>query len=296
MNRFEPRLVAYIDILGLSAALSSAHGARRYAEALDAILTPVVRDKEEPWLVLPHIRSGEEIEVDLSLPVTRRSRVTTISDAILLSVPFGARARPDERMRRIFTCLRAVYGIQQSLLALGLRTRGGIAVGGLIHKSHLVVGQGLVQAYKLESEVAIYPRVIIDRSIIRLLVEGPIPDMVYFRNRVAHIVRQDSDGAYFIDYLSFDPVITGTRMSDHLVRIYREVVEELAHGPSLRVEQKLRWMIGYFDRMLVSRKETGDERRSHAEAYFADKFYRNDENLRTFVAELERQHGVREPI
>ncbi len=295
MTRFEQRVVAYIDVLGLSQPLMQADSSRRYAEAVDAILGPIVRDKDEPWLVLPHVRTGEEIEIDLALPVTRGARVTTISDAILLSVPLGVRAKPAERLRRIFSCLRAVYGVQQSLLALGLRTRGGVAIGGLIHKSHLVVGEGLVRAYKLESELAIYPRVVIDRSIIRLLIDGPMPNMVLFRNRLAHLVRQDADGAYFIDYLSVDPVIPGTRMHQHVERIVGDVAGELAENPPLRVEQKLRWLNRYFSTASQALGETGDQRRSHAEPDFSSIYYRDDENLVSFAASLPNGAGPLDP-
>ncbi len=134
--------------------------------------------------------------------------------------------------------------------------------------------------------MAIYPRVVIDKEIIKILVEGAMPDMVYFRNRVAHIVRQDSDGSYFVDYLSVDPVIPGTRMGWHIERIISEVHRDLSAHPALRVEQKLRWMLSYFD---VVNRDLNDRpalRKSHAEPYFSDIYYRNDETLLTYVEAL----------
>ncbi|HYJ82597.1 MAG TPA: hypothetical protein VEW26_07140, partial [Allosphingosinicella sp.] len=85
MNRFERRIVAYVDVLGLSEILAQPEKSKRYAEAVDAIISPIIRQKDELGLVLPHVRTGEEIEVDISDPITKRSRITTISDAILLS-------------------------------------------------------------------------------------------------------------------------------------------------------------------------------------------------------------------
>ena len=279
--------MAYIDVLGLSDALRSQQGSKRYAEAVDSILTPIVRSRDEPWLVLNHVLTGEEVEVDLSLPVTNGSRITTVSDAILISVPFGPKLSAQDRMRRIFDCLHAVRGVQRSLLVLGLRTRGGISIGGLIHKSHLVVGDGLVRSYMLESKTAIFPRVVIDRDIIRILVEGPFPQMMMFRNRIAHTVRQDLDGAYFIDYIGIDPVFSGTQMGNHVIRICDEIHNEISEGTSLRVEQKLRWLINYIFAVSADLKSKSEQRKDHAKSYFSNRYFRSPVNLKDILTKIE---------
>lgn len=283
MNRFERRIVAYVDVLGLSEILAQSEKSKRYAEAIDAIISPIIRQKDEPWLVLPHVRTGEEIEVDISDPITKGSRITTISDAILLSAPLGARSDGPEQLRRIFTCLRSVYSIQRSLLVLGLRTRGGIAVGGLLHKSHLVVGDGLVRAYDLESKIAIYPRAVIDQAIIKSLLTEEMPNMALFRNRVAHLIRQDSDGEFFVDYVNIDPVISGTRIHLYVNEIVQDLYSELNTTKSLRIRQKLQWMAKYIEVTNTDLGERGENRRSHASSYFSSVYHRDDENLLTYV-------------
>lgn len=296
MSRFQNRLVAFIDVLGLSRALSSEDGSRRYAEGIDAILSPIVRKTREPWLVLPHVHTGQEVEIDLSLPVTPNSRITTVSDAIVLSVPLGARTMPDERMRRIFGFLRACYGIQRALLALGLRSRGGASIGGLIHKNHLVVGNGLVRAHALESQTAVFPRIVIDREIIKLLIDGEMPNMALYRNRVAHIIRQDSDAAFFVDYLSHDPVVPGTRISaQQFQRIVGGLGAEIeaTPPPPVRVEQKLRWMMRYIATTVSAASEVGERRTSHAELRFSGKYYRSDENVHDWVEDFTKELATR---
>lgn len=54
-------VVALVDVLGASAALGDPASARRFAKTLASILLPLVRDAE-PWLVLPYIRTGVEME------------------------------------------------------------------------------------------------------------------------------------------------------------------------------------------------------------------------------------------
>jgi len=279
MSRFEKRIVAFIDVLGLSDALKSRGGQRRYAEAIDSILTSITKDRAHSWLSLRHVLSGEEVEIESSGPFTKGAKVTTVSDAILLSIPFGPRTSPDARMRRIHDCLQAASEIQQTLLKLGLRTRGGISIGGLIHKSHLVVGDGLVKAYQLESQLAIFPRVLIDREIVTLLVKDEMPTVALFRNRIAHLVRQDSDGFYFVDYLSYAPM-HGDFTGEDLSNAYHRVKQEISATSSLRVEQKLRWMAHYAMAAMKDWIDRGDRRTNHADEYFTARYYRSNANAR----------------
>ena len=69
----EKRVVGLLDVLGASSALSGAANSRRFAEALSAIFSPIVRSRDEWLFCLPHILTGEEIEIEPSLPVTRGS-------------------------------------------------------------------------------------------------------------------------------------------------------------------------------------------------------------------------------
>jgi hypothetical protein len=231
-HRYEERVVAFIDVLGLSATLSEPSRAERYAQALAAILSPIIRNRESSWLVLPHVRTGEEIEIQLAPTATKGARTTALSDSILISVPMAPDLLKGERLASILDCLQAVYWLQRSLLALGILTRGGMALGGLIHKSHLVVADGLVKAYKLESEQAIFPRTVIDTELIDLLLAGPLPDIALFRNRVAHMIRQDDDKAYFVDYLTWDPLMGEFYLRDHVERIAKDELLPVSRTPS----------------------------------------------------------------
>lgn len=286
MNRFERRLVAIIDVLGLSDSLKDEAASRRYAQAVDKVLSPLMRRKDDFWLVLPHVRTGEEILIEPCLPATKGARTTTISDAILLSIPYGPRLAPEERSRRIFDCLHAVYGIQRSLLAVGLRTRGGMSVGGIIHKNHLVVGEGLVKAHRLESQIALMPRVVIDDAIITALLEQPMPQLVYFRNRVANLVRQDFDQRYYVDYLGVDPVIPGTRLHDLIPAIYRDIRRDMAETSDDRVRQKLGWMLNYFEAIKDDLADRSSRRTGHAGPEFSEVFYRSDETLSSYLKDV----------
>lgn len=82
-----------------------------------------------------------------------------ISDSIVVFTPF------EKENLKILT--RVLYNLQNKLLLKGILCRGGLSFGQLyVHKkNNIIVGKGLVNAYKLES-YAVYPRIILDRALI----------------------------------------------------------------------------------------------------------------------------------
>lgn len=83
--------------------------------------------------------------------------------------------------------MRTLIKLQTKLITQGILVRGAISFGELFSDDthNIVVGPGLINAYRLEAK-AIYPRIIIDRKIIPLLYE----------NSIAMI--KDSDGRILI--------------------------------------------------------------------------------------------------
>lgn len=75
--------------------------------------------------------------------------------------------------------------------------RGGICLDQIATDParNIVFGPGLVKSYKLESEYAIYPRIVIDRDFLTMVEERP--GVQYWQE----YIRRGDDGAYFIDYL-----------------------------------------------------------------------------------------------
>ena len=91
--------------------------------------------------------------------------------------------------------------------------RGGVTIGKLHHSGGVVFGEAMVDAYRLESRVAIYPRVVVSSRIYTLL-----PN----RERIA----QDTDGIWYLKYLSELPreIPTGDQKAwlDWCTEIIRE--------------------------------------------------------------------------
>lgn len=99
-------------------------------------------------------------------------------------------------LRQDFRILQMLVAIiQSSFLISNVLVRGGIAYGKFFSDDVMIWGDALTRAYWLESNVAIYPRIVIDTELIQQL--------QYFNPQIDNTVfwlRQDTDGIVYVDY------------------------------------------------------------------------------------------------
>ncbi len=131
--------------------------------------------------------------------------------------------------------------------------RGAITIGPLIHEEDKVFGPALERAYRLETEAAQYPRIIIDPHIIRRARltqdlgashHDPDQDIAYLMD----FLKRDRDGLYFINYLHLSSSESdGYEEQLFLIQKHKELIiaGATAHGerPSLAI--KYNWLIEY---------------------------------------------------
>lgn len=181
VQQYEERYVAFIDILGFSELVNR-------AEADSSLLERLVSVLQEQELY-----SAIETSMDTLGSNDPRGffqnmfKMSTFSDNIVISTkmnPIGV---------NLITTLSTVIG--NRLLHQGIFTRGAISKGKLIHTNRIVLGAGLISAYNLEKSAAIFPRILIDESIVHgmdtLMNQGGSPDLR----------RQDFDGLWHLHIL-----------------------------------------------------------------------------------------------
>lgn len=82
--------------------------------------------------------------------------------------------------------------------------RGGISNSFCNIKNEFVVGEGLIEAYNLESKEAIYPRILLSKKITN---NTKIMDSLKFISKKMYnsnyLIKKDSDGYFYLDYLKF---------------------------------------------------------------------------------------------
>lgn len=163
--KYQNKLVAFIDVLGFSNLVYS--------------------NKME------EINSYYEMLLTGFREVARRKRLDflLISDSIVVYAPL--------KKQNLATFVSVLYGLQYKLLLKGILIRGGISYGNLYtsKKDNIVVGTGLINAYKLESQ-AIYPRIIIDRRLVGLFFDGSDN----FNNELGIKIKMTSSPIYIKDF------------------------------------------------------------------------------------------------
>ncbi|WP_255449625.1 hypothetical protein [Bacillus sp. BPN334] len=90
---------------------------------------------------------------------------------------------------------------QFSLVLDGFFIRGGVSVGPHFMDEETVFGPELITAYNLESQVAVYPRIILSKSskdkVREYISYSPQPD-----NAFNSELLEDMDGEWFVNYLN----------------------------------------------------------------------------------------------
>ena len=123
--------------------------------------------------------------------------VTQFSDSLVISFPAIEESG-------VFFALLNILWVQMNLARHGLLVRGAVARGKLIHNLKVLFGPALIEAYLLETKAALYPRVIVSKSIIDLGIskrfKGNLPQ--HEEESIMDILKKDSDGMYYVDYLT----------------------------------------------------------------------------------------------
>lgn len=210
---YEDRVVAFIDILGWGQAVEdsvrSTESRRRLLNVVWALGALSKNDTEEDTPESPSLDAA-----------------TQFSDSVVISVPYSGHLD-------IMRLVRQITSYQHATLMSGFPLRGGIAVGPLYHSGSLVFGPALNEAYQLESKSAMYPRVIIAKSL-----ESQIETAKSLVPPHWPFVVKDEDGFY-----STDDLMTFA-LSDVSISHFDQKIEGwlLAHRTDDRVLAKYSWL------------------------------------------------------
>lgn len=193
--------IAYLDILGSKNLINS--------------------DKNNEFLNYLNMLCGDAL---LEVSSNKDIFIKIFSNNILLAVNTECEAQI--RKERIEALINRVGNIQNEILRYGYLVRGAIVEGDFFHNDVIVYGKALVEAVTDEEQIAIYPRVIVQKDIFELF---------------PHYFIMDEDNLVFLNQFIFSNTL------EHISFKY-QLLEMLNKKPSEDIQQKIMWSINYFNK------------------------------------------------
>lgn len=171
----EPRFICFLDILGFS----------EFVNHYDNNATSTfLQDIQESFALAQQHLLGNKNKYNQE--AIEHLEYQTFSDNISISIPYFD--NENDFLSNFNILITYVRGLQMIMMSKGFFVRGGISIGSYYADNNIIFSGGLIKAYKLESEKAIYPRVLVDNEIINKLLNYNESQINYFGLKQAIIL------------------------------------------------------------------------------------------------------------
>ena len=126
-------------------------------------------------------------------------------------------------------------GLHRAFLENGMLTRGGVAFGPVCHEGAIVFGAAMIEAYRMESELAIYPRVVVSTEAVERM--GPLGDAL----------RRDQDGLLSLDLFRDWSKMQDQEFCKEIGNVLFTVISQSQDASDTRTFQKAAWLCSRFN-------------------------------------------------
>lgn len=252
--QYDQRIVAFIDILGFKEIVKQSEFDSTKIELIYSVLEFLKGlEKQDKWdLKLIEIEEDAQKKGVANFDISGRTNVTAFSDSIVVSVKIENNI--NEMTSTLIVNLAYIGAV---LMEKGILFRGGITIGNLMHIDNgTVFGQGLIEAYQLETRSAKYPRIIISDKLLGKL-NYPLESK---RNRYPYHQYLDrfEDGCVGFHQMIYYQVIQGwTEMTtdilvQSLVKVRKTIVDGLDGSfENPDVFEKFRWLKEQYNKLII---------------------------------------------
>jgi hypothetical protein len=243
---YENRIVLFLDILGFRSIIDKT--VEKNFDNTKAIETLYKNLTEIKEFLISRLKQKQMLQYsNISL------KVTQFSDSIIISF-----VNDDNS-----TLLNLIRTIQELILKLvnnGILCRGAISYGKLIHDNRVIFGPALNDAYETETKAALYPRIILDKSLIEIGKQSKtstlFQESINNEDIILGYLTQDSDDKYYIDYFPKDignyKYVTDIQV--YLANLRLIIINGSRHTkPDLKV--KYGWMKNKYNNLLSILKD-----------------------------------------
>lgn len=226
MNEYTDCYVAFLDILGFRTLLKN--------ESFDTIKQIFENIKEfEPRPLLKGCKAFDCINYYI------------MSDSVVIYIDSSIE---DSFMALSEVCLQ--IQIRLTTLDTPILMRGAIAKGSLFCEGNVIFGNGLSDAYEMESTLAKYPRVIFTNSVREVALQNTGKQYVLDSNSMLY--TKDDDCLYYINYLNifdYSRFISAKTVSDfidfdieHFDKLVNYVENRLGTETNSSIRDKYIWL------------------------------------------------------
>lgn len=250
---YEDRVLAFVDVLGFSEAVKGTiKDDREVAE--ETLRISQLIDGIQSDLDIHNKRSKEIFKfTDEQIKMVSGTRVVNqFSDSIVLSFSIKEESG-------IFLMLLDILFLHVTALQHNFLLRGAIVRNKLLHTQEKIFGPALVEAYEMERNLAIYPRIVLDEEIIELSRKyfgkqnGPDTEEHFVRS----LLKRDFDGMYYIDY--FEAIETELDnqiedMPEYLSRL-RTIIMKISRMKNPSIRSKFLWLKEKYNETLGAYKK-----------------------------------------
>ncbi len=252
--KYEKRLVAFIDILGFKKIVKQSEKDVSKVELIYSVLD-YLKNREVPdnWdLRLVEIEEDAQKRGVENFEIRDKTNITAFSDSIVVSVKVE-----DNINEMASTLIINLACIGAILLEKGILFRGGLTVGNLIHKENgTVFGQGLIEAYKLESNTAKYPRIILSDKLLKEL-NYPIETKINRYPYHQYIDRFEDGCVGFHQMIYYQVIESWTKMTEEkLTESLGKVRKVIINGLDSTFEKpdvfdKFKWLKEQYNKLII---------------------------------------------
>jgi hypothetical protein len=217
---YQEKLVAFIDILGISDKVEK--GGYDSAEIVD------IMNK-----IRTYVDSG-------CSPLSSEGRLNSlqIGDGYFIIVDFDC----VDEICKILSVVQWQILVYSHMLLRGALTAGGVAIG---DEEEYFIGPAIIEVLKLEREIAIFPRIVVNNKEIEKYIE---PENIKYK-----YIVEDQDKIKYLDYIKYhvdNEKLTVEKLEEFLKKnevnkTLKEAYEKYI-GSNKREAQKYGWLISKF--------------------------------------------------
>ena len=225
--KLKPYYFAYMDILGAKKHIESEES-ENYLNKIQELYAETI------GMIKPNVDN---------IFYLRNTKFKIFSDNIVIAIPKEIYMDTSLNATKSYYIMMFAAFFQILAIKHSFLVRGSIAVDDLYIDDDFVYGKALTKSYKLESEIAIYPRIIINPSDIHLFTKSDIQ---------RDAIKKDDANIYYVNPFEFYFKYINQNIVDRELNSIKTNLQDMLHKTSNnKVNQKICWFINLFNNVCM---------------------------------------------